>query len=149
MPWTIHERPKLRVRAVTNPQLNINKVALFINRAACESIGIDENNDRWLLLLYDLKNPNKLGLWFWKDKRNNYSENLYKVTFMKATRTAKIGAISFIQQHKLYEKAKKVGRTTFPLIPDKTKESDCMPFFAVIKAEESSEKLKDSDSIRE
>jgi len=118
--WKIYERPKREYRKNVYAAININKGGMFLNRLACELIGMGatkENSIRFFLFHYDPDDRNRYGFRVLLNTQK-YTKNLYKVKYRDENKTAKINAKKFIITHDLLKRAQKLEETTFPLIKE-------------------------------
>jgi hypothetical protein len=115
--WKMWERGKKEYRKNVIAAVNINKWGMFLNRRACELVGIGEGDTRWLLFFEDETNPNKYGFRVLLNEQE-YPKSIYKVSYRDTNKTAKINAKSFVREHNLIERAEKVETNSFHLVKE-------------------------------
>ena len=117
--WKLYERPRRERRKNVYPAININRGGLFLNRMACEMVGmVKPGDERYILFYYDEQNKNLFGFQVLLNNQE-HMKDIYKVRYREQNKTAKINAKQFIIQHGLLERALKIEQTTFPLTKDK------------------------------
>jgi len=116
--WELYERPKRERRKNIFAGININKGGMFLNRMACELIGMGPGDVRYFLFFTDKEKPNLYGFLALLSPQK-HEKNVYKVRYREFNRTAKVNAKQFIILHRMLEKAAKVGESTFPLTKEK------------------------------
>jgi len=117
--WKVYERSRGERRKNVFAAININRGGLFLNRMACELVGMTKPGDeRYILFYYDEQNKNLFGFEVLLNNQQ-HMKDLYKVKYRDANKTAKINARQFIIQNNLLERTLKIKQTTFPLIKEK------------------------------
>lgn len=117
--WKLYERPRREYRKNLYPAVNINRGGFFLNRMACDLIGMSVAGDvRYLLFYTDDKNKNLFGFRVLLNAQENLKD-IYKVKYRDANKTAKINAKQFVIKNDLLSRALKLEQTTFPIIKDK------------------------------
>jgi len=116
--WKIYERPKREYRKNLYAAININRGGMFLNRMACDMIGMKAPEDiRFFLFHVDEKDKDRYGFRVFLNTQK-YTKHLYKVKYRDQNKTAKINAKQFIITHDLLKRALKIEQATFPLFKE-------------------------------
>jgi len=114
--------------------LTITKTGLYLNSAATAEVGVLKGY-RWVIVFFDEEsNPQEVGLWFWKNRQDDYKEAYYKLTFYEESKVAKISAKSFVRDYRLMERCHNLGICRFRLFLDKKSETKENFYIAKLEA---------------
>jgi len=117
MVWEAHEPQEGRKRRHLPPTVVVTPTGLVLNRRAVDLVGTDKR----AVILYYNKETESMGLWFWVERQDagDKANKCYAVTHYEPLGIAKITAKSYVREHDLIQRAKRIGRPSFLLQLDK------------------------------